>query len=109
MFHMLTHFDLKPGVPIGDFARAISGLTEHLQGLGMAHAVGPISARQRDIPLDTDKERGHQYFVMMTFQDRQQAEAARAYLIQHAEPGESIHHAVYSRASNPIFTCWQDI
>jgi hypothetical protein len=109
MFHMLTQFDLKPGVSIGDFARAISGLTEHLRGLGLAQGVGPIGARQRDISLDTDSERGHQYSVTITFKDRQQAEAARAYLFQHVDPGESIHHAVYSRASNPIFTCWQDI
>ncbi len=109
MFHMLTFFDLKPGVSIGDFAQAISRFAEHLRGLGMAHGVGRIGVRQSDIQLDTDRERGHQYFVMMTFKDRKHAEAARAYLIQHVDPGESIHHAVYSRASNPIFTCWQDI
>ena len=87
MFHMSTGFDLKPGVPIGDFARTISGLIEHLRELGLAHSCGPINARHRDIPLDTDNERDHQYFVMMTFKDRQQAEAARTYLIQHAELG----------------------
>jgi hypothetical protein len=109
MFHMQVCFNLKPGVTIDQFRGAITGLTEHLRGLDLVLNVSSIGRRQSDTPLDTDRERTHQYIVTMSFRDRHQSDAAHRYLKAHAEPGESIHKAVYSRAANPIFTCWNDI
>jgi hypothetical protein len=109
MFHMLVCFDLKPGVVIDEFRNSVSRFTEHLRGLDLAAGVSPIGARQSDTPLDTDRERSHQYFVTMSFRDRQQSDLAYQYLKEHIEPGHSIHKAVNSRAANPIFTCWSDI
>jgi hypothetical protein len=109
MFHMLVCFDLKPGVAIEQFRDGIAAFTDHLRSRDMAVAISPIGKRVADTPLDTDKERAHQYFVTMSFRDRSQSEKALDYLKQHVDPGESFHHAVYSRALNPIFICWSDI
>jgi hypothetical protein len=109
MFHMLVCFDLKPGVVIDEFRDSVSKFTEHLRGLDLAAGVSPIGKRQSDTPLDTDRERSHQYFVTMSFRDRQQSDSAYDYLKEHIEPGHSIHKAVNTRAANPIFICWSDI
>jgi hypothetical protein len=109
MFHMLVCFNLKPEVEIDQFQRAISTLTEHLHGLDLAQGVSAIGKRQSDTPLDTDRERSHEYFVTVSFRDRDQSDSAYRYLKAHAEPGESIHKAVYSRVANPVFICWNDL
>ncbi len=109
MFHMLTCFDLKPDIEIGTFGEALAGYTVHLQELDLVASNGPIGRRQSDTILDTDGERHHQYFVTMSFRDRAQADAAVDYIKAHAEPGHSIHHAVYSKVQNQIFICWQDM
>ena len=109
MFHMLVCFDLKPGVSVVQFRSAIVTFAEHLRGLDLAQSVSQIGKRQSDTPLDTDCQRAHEYFVAMSFRDRNQSDAAYKYLKAHAEPGESIHKAVYSQVANPVFTCWSDI
>lgn len=109
MFHMLVCFNLKPAVGIDQFQGAVSTLTEHLRGLDLAQSVSAIGKRYSDTPLDTDRERNHEYFVTMSFRDREQSDSAFRYLKEHAEPGESIHKAVYSRVANPIFICWNDL
>jgi hypothetical protein len=109
MFHMLICFDLKSGVLLDQFCVAVSAFTDHLRGLDLAVGVSPVGRRESDTPLDTDRERAHEYFAIMSFRDRKQSDAAHAYLKSRAEPGLSIHHAVNSKASNPIFICWADI
>jgi hypothetical protein len=109
MFHMLVCFNLKPGNTIEQFSSALVNFADHLRGIDLAQTVGPVGLRQSDTPLDTDRERAHKYFVIMSFRDRQQSDDAYKYLKQHADPGESIHREVYSRASEPIFICWQDM
>jgi len=108
VFHMLVCFDLKPQVSLGEFKDSISKFSKHLEELGLAAGVSPVGKRQSDTPLDTDKERAHQYFATMSFRDRAQANAAYDYLKQHIEPGHGIHRAVNSKAANPIFICWAD-
>ncbi len=51
--------------------------------------------------MDTDDERDHEYFVVMSFKDRPQVDAAYAYILKHVEPGETSH--------NSVFICWQDL
>lgn len=109
MFHMLVCFNLKPGNTIDQFRTAVVTLADHLRAQGLAEAVSRVGRRESDTPLDTDRERAHQYFVTMSFRDRAQSDAAHSYLKQHVDPSESIHHAVYSRAADPIFICWRDI
>jgi hypothetical protein len=109
MFHMLTCFDLKSDVQIGAFRTAYSDFVEYLRGIGLVERSGPIGRRQSDTKMDTDGERDHEYFVIMTFRDRAQVDAAYGYLVPHEEPAESAHKAVYSKVQNQIFICWQDM
>ncbi len=109
MFHMLTCFDLKPDVEIGAFRAAYSDFVAYMQGIDLVEGTGSIGRRQRDTRMDTDGERDHEYFVIMSFRDRAQVDAAYARILPHQEPAESVHNAIQSKMHNPIFICWQDI
>ncbi len=109
MFHMLTCFDLKPDVGIGAFRAAYSDFVAHMRSIDLVVDTGPIGRRQNDTPMDTDGERDHEYFVIMSFRDRAQVDAAFARLLPHQEPEESAHNAVYSKVRNQIFICYQDL
>ncbi len=109
MFHMLTCFDLKPDVEIGVFRAAYSDFVEYMQSIDLVERTGPIGQRRSDTKMDTDGERDHEYFVIMSFRDRAQIDAAYARLLPHEEPAETAHKAVFSRVRNQIFICWQDV
>lgn len=108
-FHMVTTFDLKPDVDIEAFSPALADYTAHLRGLDLVEACGPIGRRQSDTILDTDGERPQAILAIMTFRDRGQADRAVDYIKSHSEPGQTIHHAVYSKVRNQIFICFEDI
>ena len=109
MLHMLICFDLKPDVGIGAFREALADYTAHMRERDLVESHSPIGERQSDTILDTDGERGHQYFATMSFRDRAQADAAADYIKAREEPGQTIHHATYSKVRNQIFICWQDL
>jgi len=109
MFHMLTCFNLKPEVEIGEFRVAYMDFVEHMRSIDLVEGSGPIGLRQSNTNMDSDSERDHQYFVIMSFRDRAQVDAAYAKLVPHEEPEESAHAAVYSKVRNQIFICWQDL
>jgi len=109
MFHMLTCFDLKPQVEIGVFRDAYSKFVKHMQSVDLVDSSGAIGRRQSDTGMDSDSERDHQYFVLMTFRDRPQVDAAYALLASHEQPADTAHHAVYSKVQNQIFICFQDL
>ncbi len=109
MFHMLTCFNLKDGVTVSDFEQSYRAFVAYMRNNGMVETSGPIGNRQRDTKMDTDAERDHQYFVIMSFRDRAQVDLVYAHLKPHKEPAESVHASVYSKARNPIFICWQDL
>jgi hypothetical protein len=106
---MLTCFDLKPGIEIGAFRAAYLDFVEHMRSIDLVECTGPIGQRQNDTKMDSDAERDHEYFVIMSFRDRAQVDAAYAQLVPHEEPAESAHSAVYSKVQNQIFICWQDM
>jgi hypothetical protein len=109
MFHMLSCFDLKPGEDIETFRNAYDEFAAYMKSVDLVADSGPVGRRQSDTPMDTDGERNHEYFVIMSFRDRAQVDAAYAYIKKHVEPGESSHNGVYERVENPIFICWQDL
>ena len=109
MFHMLTCFDLKPGTEIGDFRFSYNEFVEYMKSISLVECTGPIGERQRDTAMDTDNERDHGYFVIMSFRNRAQVDEAVALLYAHDGPSEIAHKAVYSKVENPIFICWQDL
>ena len=109
MFHMLTCFNLKPEFAMDDFRRSLTGLARHMREVDLVHSTGPIGRRQSDTIMDTDSERDHEYFFIMSFRDRAQCDKAGGYLLPHEEPGESIHKDVYSKLRDQIFICWEDL
>ena len=109
MFHMLSCFDLKPGEDVADFNSAYHAFVDEMKQNDMVESSAPIGSRQRDTPMDTDDEWNHEYFVVMSFRDRPQVDAAYAHIKKHIEPGEATHNAVYTRVINPVFICWQDL
>ena len=109
MFHMLTCFNLKPEFSIADFRVSVENLTNHMRGIDLVHSTGPTGRRQSDTIMDTDSERNHEYFFIMSFRDREQCDNAVDYLLPHEEPGESIQKEVYSKVKDQIFICWEDL
>ena len=109
MFHMLTFFDLRPGLSIDEFRQSLTEFTEHLAEIDLVQSMGPIGRRQRHEVMDTDDERDHEYFFTLSFRDRAQCDRSVEYVLRHEEPAESLHNAVYSGVREPIFTCWEDL
>lgn len=106
---MLTCFDVKPEVEIGSFRTSYLEFVEFMKSIDLVASTGPIGERQSDTIMDTDNERDHGYFVVMSFRDRVQVDRAVELLSSHEEPSESAHKKVYSKVENQIFICWQDM
>ena len=109
MFHMLSCFNLKPGEDIAIFATAYGEFVESMRVLDLVIETGPIGRRQNDTPMDTDDERDHEFFVVMSFRDRAQVDAAYAHIESHFGPGDAAHDAVHTRVTEAVFICWQDL
>jgi len=109
MFHMLTCFNLRPDASLEEFQRALAGFAQHMEGLDLMHATGPIGRRQKHEIMDTDDERDHEYFFITSFRDRAQCDLAVEYILPHTEPGDSSHKDVYSKIIDPVFICWEDV
>lgn len=109
MFHMLSCFNLLPGEDVDTFRRDYDAFAAEMKKLGLLAASGPVGRRQSDTPMDTDEERDHAFFAIMSFRDRDQVDAAYAYIKRHVEPGASAHDSVYTRVDKPVFICWEDL
>ena len=44
MFHLLSCFNLKPGIAIEDFQHALASYTEHMRTLDLLESTGPVGA-----------------------------------------------------------------
>ena len=106
---MLSCFNLKAGEQIDSFTRSYLNFVDEMKAIDLVEGSGPIGRRQSDTPMDTDDERDHEYFVVMTFRDREQVDRAYAHIMQHFGPGDAAHDSVYTRVSEPVFICWQDL
>lgn len=109
MFHMLSCFNLKPDVLIEDFQRGLDEFTLHLEKLDLIESTGPIGRRQRHPVMDTDDERDHEYFFVMSFRDQEQCDRSVEYIYRRERPAEMAHKHVFSLVSDPVFICWEDI
>ncbi len=109
MFHMLACFNLKPEITIDEFRQSTASFTTHLKNIELVQSTSPIGRRQSDTLMDTDSERDHEFYFIMSFRDRAQCDRAVKYILPDEEPGESIHKSVYSKVMDPIFICWEDI
>ena len=109
MFHMLSCFNLLPGDDIEGFRRVYAEFVEAMRAIDLVESSGPVGRRRADTPMDTDDERDHEFFVVMSFRDRAQADAAYARILAHSGPEDAAHAAVFPRVSDPVFICWQDL
>ncbi|MCU9847556.1 DUF6614 family protein [Defluviimonas sp. D31] len=108
-YHMHTIFNLKPGIAEPDFAAALADFAAHLRDENLLLRVGPLGRRHRNPTLDTDTDRGHQFFVTMTFTGRRQADDAVDRIRARTEPLLGLHRAVYGKVHDQLFTCFEDI
>ncbi|MEM7195110.1 MAG: hypothetical protein AAF402_09180 [Pseudomonadota bacterium] len=108
MFHMLSSFNIKAGIPIDDVVIAMQEFTDHLLNLDLITSADPIGRRDRDTILDTDDAREHEYFHIMHFRNKAQSESAVQFILSRQQPEASIHIGVYSKLEDMVFTCWQD-
>jgi len=109
MFHMLNCFNLKAGIELDDFQGSLEELDKHFRKIGLVHSTGRIGRRQRHPVMDTDDERNHEYFFVMTFENRAQCDRSIEHIYAGEEPGHSIHRAVWQKVDSPVFICWEDV
>jgi hypothetical protein len=109
MFHMLTCFNLEDGVSIEEFRASLTKFIEHMSAIDLVDSMGPIGRRHHHPIMDTDTERDHEYFFVISFRDRAQCDRSVDYIAPHTEPADSIHTAVYTKVADPIFICWEDL
>ena len=109
MFHMLSCFNLQPGEDIDNFQSNYFDFVAEMKRIDLVESSGAIGRRQNDTPMDTDAEREHEFFVILSFRDRAQVDAAYAHIEQHFGPGDAAHNKVYTRVLDPVFICWQDL
>lgn len=109
MFHMLTCFSLEPPATIEEFSQSLETYSSHMKSKDLLELTGPVGRRQRHPIMDTDDERDHEYFFIMSFRDREQCDRAVETIQAAGDPESSIHKAVYADIRDPVFICWQDI
>ena len=109
MFHMMSCFNLRPGVSIQAFSETMAVLFEQLRGQDLVESMGPIGRRQDDTPMDTDQERDHQYFFILSFRDREQCDRSYDHILARLEPEKSRHQDMLSKVEDPVFICFEDI
>ena len=106
---MLTCFNLRRGETIESFRDSLAELTAHLKDRELVQQVGPIGLRQRDTIMDTDDERDHQYFFIISFADREQCDRSVEYMYSEEEPADTLHKRMYGKIKDPVFISWVDI
>jgi len=109
MFHMLTCFNLEPPSTVEEFDSKLAEFSSHMQGLGLLESTGPVGRRQRHPIMDTDDERDHEFYFIMSFRDREQCDRAVENIQAAEQPGDVIHKSVYANIRDPVFICWEDI
>ena len=108
MIHMLSAFDLNDGEDPTVFESAYSAFLSDLRAEGMIATAGPVGRRMSDTPMDTDRTRAHQFFSVMSFEDRAQLDAAYEQIAKRLSGATQTHRDVFSRVKDAVFTCWQD-
>lgn len=109
MIHMLSRFDLKPGVDIDWFQANYEAFVAQMCEQGLVQETGKIGRRELGTPMDTDHEAAPTYYVIMSFRDRNQLDQAYVHLTKPAARANTAHPAVHESVDNFIFTCWRDL
>jgi len=108
MIHMLSRFDLKPGIDIETFRSHYDALFHEMRDAGLVESTGKVGQREANTPMDTDDECTRTCFVVMSFSDRDQMDRAYDHIAGTVDQTASAHPAVYRSVTNSVFTCWRD-
>ncbi len=106
--HLLSAFDLRSGQHEESFVEAYRVFVQELYDADLIIDARPMGRRVSDTPMDTDEERAHQFFTILTFRDRAHMDAAYAHIEARMRAVTGEHAAMYACTANQIFTCWQD-
>ncbi|MEO0369857.1 MAG: DUF6614 family protein [Pseudomonadota bacterium] len=106
--HLLSAFDLRRGTDAAQFAEAYRVFVQELYDADLIVDARPMGRRVSDTPMDTDEDRDHQFFTILTFRDRAHMDGAYAHIEARMRRATAEHAAMYARTANTIFTCWQD-
>ncbi|MGI9273222.1 MAG: hypothetical protein ACR2QT_15720 [Woeseiaceae bacterium] len=105
---MHTSFDLATSTSIDEFQNALDAFTGLMIAKDLIVSTGPVAERCKHPIMDTDEQRGHQFFFVMIFRDREQCDAAVSHIQEAATDSDPVHRAVYANIVDPIFSCWID-
>ena len=108
MFHLHTSFDLSPDVKIADYRATLERFSSLMKENGLIVAIGPVMERCHHPIMDTDEQRAHQYFFVISFTDREQCDAAVGHIQATHPDSDPVHRAIYIDIIKPIFSCWVD-
>lgn len=106
--YLHSSFDLADNVSLASYQAALDDFTQAMKSMDLIVDTGPVLERCRHPIMDTDEDRGHRYFFVITFTDRKQCDAA-IQQIQAADPATNpAHRALHGDIIKPIFSCWVD-
>ncbi len=109
MLHMVGCFHLDSTSVIELIREDYQRYVSHLKSIDLIVKSGPIGRRHANTPMDTDKERDYEYFILMTFRNRAQMDAAYTHIQNKAEPAVDLHLQFMKNVKDPVFFCWEDI
>ena len=109
MFHMLSCFNLAEGMTPEQFRARVAGFSAELHDNGLVHSVGPLGRRQRHPVMDTDDERNHEFFFIISFDSRAQCDRAVAQVFRHEGSLDDAHVSMLEPVTDPVFICWEDV
>ncbi len=109
MFHMLTSCNLGPGRTLQAFEGALAEFTTEMREQGLLTQQGPIGRRCRHPIMDTDSERDHEVYFILSFEDRLQCDRAVEYIQAKGTASNPSHVRAYSMIADPVFVCWEDV
>ena len=109
MFHMLSCFNLAEGMTLEQFQAHLASFSSELYDNGLVHSLGPLGRRQRHPVMDTDDERDHEMFFIISFESREQCDQAVAAVFRHQGPLDEAHASILGPVADPVFICWEDV
>lgn len=108
MLHMYSSFNLRAGACLDDYRAAVAEFSDLMKAKDLLVDTGPILTRCRHPIMDTDEQRDHEYFFVMTFRDRKQCDAAVEHIKTVNPESDALHRAIQDDIVDPVFTCWME-
>ena len=107
MFHMLSAVTLQSSTSSQRFGDAVDALSEYLSQEKLIAKASPLGTRHRHPIMDTD-DADLDFFFTMSFDSREQLEAAVNYMTRRSGRGAELHEKLWSELKDYRFTCWED-